>query len=249
MRSRDFVQSRPYRRITTTLIAVPEGELMVRTADQGEIRCQAIVLGPSAQRQALRLGEPGGFLIEAEPLSAGHAGLLRLLAGRPSAVLAGERLKALQAQLVSLPSGRLSPAEARALHQEAIALVAGPLRPIPCEPRVAQVLSWLEEALLEEVSIAALARQAGLSESRLRALVRKQLGCSLSQYVRWLAAWRIMLSWQPGTTLTDAAHAAGFHDLAHANHAFNDMFGVSPSRMTRPEAVSLISCAELSASV
>lgn len=242
MRSRDFLQSRPYRRITTTLIAAPAGDLLVRTADQGELRCQAIVLGPAAQRQALQLGPSVSFLFEAEPRSPEQAGLLRLLAGQPSRVLEGDRLAALCERLAAVPAERLSPEQARKLHQEAIAKVASPPPNLDCEPRIARILGWLEDALLEEVSIAALASRAELSESRLRALVRKQLGCSLSQYVRWLAAWKIMGSWHPGITLTDAAHAAGFHDLAHANHAFNDMFGVSPSRVIRPDAVNLINC-------
>lgn len=32
-----------------------------------------------------------------------------------------------------------------------------------------------------------------------------------------------------GGTITDAAHAAGFTDISHANRAFHEMFGLTPS--------------------
>ena len=244
MRSSDFVQGKAYQRITTTLIAATSGQLEVATADRGTVRCEAIVLGPRAKRLALRIAGPVGYLIEAEPLSVEHQGLMQLLAGRPSEVLERPAAERLQAVLAAAPAEPLSDAEAAALHREAIVSVCPLPEAVHCEPRVAGVLRYLEQAMLDEISIAALARQAGLSESRLRSLARKHLGCSLSQYVRWLAAWKIALYWQPEMTLTDAAHAAGFHDLAHASRTVNDMFGMSPSRVLRSDAVRLQPCFE-----
>jgi AraC-like DNA-binding protein len=36
-----------------------------------------------------------------------------------------------------------------------------------------------------------------------------------------------------GGTITEAAHAAGFTDSAHANRAFREMFGIAPMAVHR----------------
>lgn len=249
MRTRDFVQSKPYQRITTTLIAAPQGDLRVQTEDRGKIECAGIVLGPSARRLALELRGGAGFLIEAEPRSEEHRALMAYLQHSPSKLLDEAALARLLPVLDAHARPTLDAARARQLHRLAISAVHVPPPASAPDSRIVQVLDHLERASLDEVLLSELARQVGLSESRLRSLARKHLGCNLSQYMRWLAAWKIAMVWRPGLTLTDAAHAAGFHDLSHANHAFNEMFGMSPSRVVRSDEVSLVNCAEESSSM
>jgi AraC-like DNA-binding protein len=242
--SRDFEQNKPYQRISTTLIVSIGGEFAIETGDRGAIACAGIVLGPAAKRMSLRIAEPGALIIEAAPNTVEQYALMQFLRHAPTRVLDEDTLQALRAEL--RPYGSVenwSPEVAQCFHQQAIAVVAPLPDTIKSDARVQQVLEHLESEPLDEVSIAGLALRMGLSESRLRSLVRRQLSCSLSQYVRWLAAWRTLVHWRPGVTLTDAAHAAGFHDLSHANHTFNEMFGLSPSRVLRPEQVRLVACA------
>ena len=94
-------------------------------------------------------------------------------------------------------------------------------------------MQLVDERPLDEASLSGLAREVGLSESRLRDLFRKTLGCTLSQYARWAAAWKAVHLWKKGMTFTDVAHAVGFHDLAHADHALGETFGMSPSDLSR----------------
>jgi len=75
------------------------------------------------------------------------------------------------------------------------------------------------------LSVLMLAREVGLSNSRLRDLFRKAMDCRLSQYMRWVVAL-----------------AAGFHDLAHADHAFAEIFGLSPSEITDTRWMSFHKC-------
>ena len=102
-----------------------------------------------------------------------------------------------------------------------------------CDARIRRVMELVEERPFDETSLSVLAREVGLSESRLRDLFRKTLGCPLSQYARWVAAWKAIRLWKKGMTFTDVAHAVGFHDLAHADHALGETFGMSPSEMCR----------------
>jgi AraC-like DNA-binding protein len=99
----------------------------------------------------------------------------------------------------------------------------------PVERRIARVATRLTGSGDEPVSAEALARIADLSVSRLEHLFKAQLGVPLRAYRGWYRmrlATRHLLG---GGSLTDAAHAAGFHDSAHFARAFRHTFGLPPS--------------------
>jgi AraC-like DNA-binding protein len=60
--------------------------------------------------------------------------------------------------------------------------------------------------------------------------------------MRWIAAWRSVEIWRPGMSFTEVAHAAGFHDLSHANRTFHELFGMPPSRMLRAPDIAVQRC-------
>lgn len=97
------------------------------------------------------------------------------------------------------------------------------------DSRVERVLRALATDPSQQNSLAALARQAGLSQTRLRHLFREQVGLPLAAYRLWsrlLIAVR-QLAIRPD--LTAAAHDSGFSDSAHLSHAFRQIFGLRPS--------------------
>lgn len=55
-------------------------------------------------------------------------------------------------------------------------------------------------------------------------------GLPFRRYVRWQRVVAALDQAAAGASLTAAAHAAGFHDSAHMHHAFQQFFGVAPSR-------------------
>lgn len=243
LRSTDFTQSKPYQRISTTLIVSLQGGFHIQTRDLGAVRAEAVVLGPAARRQALHIRGDCVCLLDVAPATAAHAGLMRLLRRQPSRILDSAACAAAREVLAPLAESAIGdPALLSALHARAIAAVASVPEPYALDERITGLIQALDAMSLDEVRIGQLATLAGVSESRLRSLVRSELGCNLSQYLRWLAAWKAALHLQPGMTLTDAAHAAGFHDLAHANHTINEMFGLSPSRVLCPQRVRLVRC-------
>lgn len=105
----------------------------------------------------------------------------------------------------------------------------------PIDARVARVASLLSEAPDESLSADVLAARVRLSVSRLEHLFKAQLGVPLRAYRGWyrmrLAAERVLA----GASLTEAAHAAGFYDSAHFNHAFRQTFGLKPSLIFRAD--------------
>jgi AraC-like DNA-binding protein len=84
-----------------------------------------------------------------------------------------------------------------------------------------------------EITIALLAAEVCLSESRLRALFRNTTGIPLYRYILWnkirFATNRIMA----GDSVNDAAMEAGFTDSSHYHKMMVQMFGVSPSKFLK----------------
>ena len=246
LRSYDFVQPRNYRRAAISIILVNHGQFTIEIEGAEAMSCAGLILGPQTKRQNLHLkGQDwadSGWVFDVAPGTAAHRGLLNHLKRQPVAEIPSSLLAALQQRLRAMGNSPvLALDQVRALHEQICRDIVGQEVSMACDERVVQAMAVLDRSTLDEMSIAAVAAEVGLSESRLRSLVRRELASNLAQYARWSAAWKTILHWQPGMTVTDAAHAAGFHDLAHANHAANDMFGMSPSRALNNERVAVFS--------
>ena len=114
----------------------------------------------------------------------------------------------------------------------AAALQARPSLPLP-DARLQRALEQVDALLSGKVSALALAEAAHLSLSQLERLFSAQLGLPVRRLVRWrrlrLAIRLILL----GSTLTDAAHGAGFADAAHFSRTMRSLFGVRADRSLR----------------
>ncbi len=94
---------------------------------------------------------------------------------------------------------------------------------------VLRTLQFLREHYTEPIYANQVARAAGVSESRLKALFNKVLGVS---WVKFLQSYRITraaaLLHSPGHNVTEAAYAVGFESLSHFNTIFRSFLGASP---------------------
>lgn len=97
------------------------------------------------------------------------------------------------------------------------------------DTRIHRALTIIDNTTIDELSIATISSQIGLSESRLRALFAKEMGCNLSRYIRFIGFWRAILLVVHGNNFTEAAHSAGFYDLPHFNRVAAEFSGFSPS--------------------
>jgi AraC family transcriptional regulator len=95
--------------------------------------------------------------------------------------------------------------------------------------RVLAAITVLKKTLNQHVSVADLAAQVGLSQSRLSHLFRSHTGLPVRRYVLWLRLQEAVRIIADGHSLTEAAHAAGFADSAHVTRTFHSMFGLAPS--------------------
>ena len=82
-------------------------------------------------------------------------------------------------------------------------------------------------------TLVAVARDVGLSESRLRHLFKTCTGVPFRRYRIWNRLGAGIATAAAGLPLTEAAHRAGFSSSAHFSSAFRAMFGLAPSDLIR----------------
>lgn len=101
------------------------------------------------------------------------------------------------------------------------------------DPRIADILSWFDEAQSAdrwaEVTLAGALKRACLSESRFLHLFREHAGTAWRAALIWRRAHVAMELALRGKSLTEAAHLAGYADSAHLSRQFKRLFGLSPS--------------------
>ncbi len=112
-----------------------------------------------------------------------------------------------------------------------IAHMAGSARADVPDLRVRKVIAWAGGQLDGPVRLSDAAAAVNLSAGRLRHLFVAQTGLPFKTYVLWLRLTRAVERFAAGSSLTQAAHDAGFSDSAHLSRTFRRMFGVTPAAL------------------
>jgi AraC family transcriptional regulator len=94
------------------------------------------------------------------------------------------------------------------------------------DPRISKVIAWLKGRLDQTVSLNDVASLVRLSPGRTRHLFVAQTGLPFRTFLLWLRLVRAVELFAAGTSLTEAAHSAGFSDSAHLSRTFRRMFGI-----------------------
>jgi AraC-like DNA-binding protein len=97
------------------------------------------------------------------------------------------------------------------------------------DSRIVDSLALIRSRLDQPVHLSALAAALNMSPSWLSHQFTEQVGMPLRRYVLWQRLWRAVESALKGSTLTEAAHTAGFSDSSHLSRTFRSNFGVAPS--------------------
>jgi transcriptional regulator GlxA family with amidase domain len=108
-------------------------------------------------------------------------------------------------------------------------LPAAPLKIDRCDPRVAAAVDFLQNRQHHTTELAA--RAVNLSASRLRHLLRQQIGVSPARYakgVRLESARNLLVT--TFLSVKEVMFAAGFNDPSHFAHDYKARFGETPSQ-------------------
>ena len=196
---------------TLQIIIALEGELTVRDGGKVLHAAHAMYIRPGVPHQVLPA--VNAFMALVEP----QCGLAQsIIAGLPEGDI-GILPEAMREAFIAVPSAA------------ALASVIMPdAFPVSLDPRLVTALDLLSYASLAD-GVGWAARKAGLSESRLRAIAKQQLGVPLSKWLTWKALWRSVEAIRNGASLAAAAVDGGFVDQAHFSKTLKRTVGFAPS--------------------
>jgi len=106
-------------------------------------------------------------------------------------------------------------------------------RAVRIHPGVSRALDHLRENLgvSDDFSLKTLAGISGLSQSRFMHVFTTSTGVPLRPYILWLRLQRACCDLMSGSSVTRAAHGAGFSDSAHLTRTFRRMLGMTPTQL------------------
>lgn len=222
------VTTAPHRHHCVQLTLVLQGSFRLRRGPDDAWRvCRAALVRPDAVHQMDTSRSPAlfGFF---EPESSIGAALCQTIRGDMT-VVGAPSVARWRAAL------GLRPTSAR-IRQWVNDELARNRSPVTLDPRVETVLTYLRAHLdkKDKLSLQALAAVAVMSPSRLMHLFTESLGVPLRPYIRWLRLQQAACELIAGTTMSVAAHSAGFADAAHLTRTFRRTFGTTPSSFFGP---------------
>ncbi|SFR53536.1 AraC-type DNA-binding protein [Marinobacter daqiaonensis] len=97
------------------------------------------------------------------------------------------------------------------------------------DPRVVHVARRIRESLTANMTLAELAEEVHLSESRLEKLFKEQAGLPVTQYRMRYRVFISTIIMALGYSVTEAALLAGFSSSAHLSRCYRAINGITPS--------------------
>ncbi len=122
------------------------------------------------------------------------------------------------------------------LGQKIVADFAAATVPAKPDHRVRAMIDYARDRLEDRVTLPDAAAHINLSDSRARHLFAAHTGLPFKTYILWLRMERAVQLYAAGSSLTEAAHQAGFADSAHFSRTFRRTFGLAASAL-RLEAI------------
>lgn len=156
-----------------------------------------------------------------------------LFANGPIASIPALELGDLPARLrATFEDPRHTEDDLRALGRSLIARLAGGCTDAEApDPRIDTLIAWVTARLDQPVSLRDVAKLICLSPGRTRHLFVQQTGLAFRSYLLWLRLMRAVELFVGGSSLTEAAHGAGFADSAHLSRTFRRMFGIAAASL------------------
>lgn len=239
-------RNQPYRRISATLIVSLSGEFELEVADGRQFRGNAVLLAPMIERRVISAKDCDLVICDQAMTAPEYTALASVLGGNDLKPIDLKALDTVVDEFRAALDGTLPDSTAPTLMRRVTRALTGLDTPQPELPRaIARALPIIDEMAFDELTPSGLAELVHISSSRLRQLFSEHLGCTISQYIRWAAVWKVIWQWSRGRPVIEVAVEAGFHDAAHVNRAFREIFGTNPTESFRPQQVVLRRCPSL----
>ena len=119
------------------------------------------------------------------------------------------------------------------IHISRMTASAAPSRESQYDPKIQQVLSYINEHLHEELTVDQLAERAYLSKYHFMRLFKAQTGSTVHAYVRQKRLLHAARLIREGVSVGKAAADSGFGDYTAFHRAFRESFGISPGSLKK----------------
>ncbi|WP_420909077.1 helix-turn-helix transcriptional regulator [Acinetobacter modestus] len=200
--------------------------------DQPASDHEVVVMAPNISHSTDSQNQPY-IAILIDPDHALYVYLHPLLNRQAFCSLPAARLKSFQKQFQQLMTAQLCLEQVKQLVMDVLlALNPQPLKALPWDQRIQLACEYIKRCVPHQIpTIADVALQVGLSESRLMHLFSQQLGLSMRQYILWLRIRYAIKLWMQGKTLIEIAVESGFSDQAHFTRTLRRMVDFAPSML------------------
>ncbi|WP_159561016.1 YSIRK-targeted surface antigen transcriptional regulator [Streptococcus halichoeri] len=95
---------------------------------------------------------------------------------------------------------------------------------------MARILAYIHKNLSQKLLIETIAKQFNFSEPSIRKLFRKEMSCSIQQYIRQKKIEEAKIMLKNGATVTEVSNNLGYADAAHFSRTFKEVVGLSPKQ-------------------
>ncbi len=200
--------------------------------DQPASDHEVVVMAPNISHSTDSQNQPY-IAILIDPDHELYAYLHPLLNGEAFCSLPAARLKSFQNQFQQLMTAQLCLEQVKQLLMDVLLVLnPQPLEALPWDQRIQFACEYIKRCVPHQIpTIADVALQVGLSESRLMHLFSQQLGLSMRQYILWLRIRYAIKLWMQGKTLIEIAVESGFSDQAHFTRTLRRMVDFAPSML------------------
>lgn len=228
----------PHRHFTSSILVGLEEPILVKTEATGEdwVPYDGVVVAPNVEQQLDARGK-GVATLQVDPEGDEFSRIANVFREGPVYVLPPDGVKALRTALAAMTESARSAFQVWSLAIDELAKHGEPRRPL--DARIVKVLAIIKEDFLSPPPAGKLAAAVGLSAGRLIHLFTREMGLPIRRYILWLRLRDVLISAVAGSTLTEAAHHAGFSDSAHLSRTFRGMFGFPPSAIVQGGRVKL----------
>jgi AraC family transcriptional regulator len=211
-----------------------EGKAAVRAAGEEWRETRALIVRPDIEHSFNAQGATGALLF-VDPESSEGAWLQTSLT-TDITLVPDARAEACVPALRAFLERPLESMEVGDLIRHCVrALCAGVPPTRRLEPRIASVLTAIQESDDLRISLEAAASKVHLSPGRFTHLFKDEVGLPFKRYMLWRKVTRAMLAMGRERTLAAAAQSGDFADAAHLTRTFHQMFGIPPSVFMRGE--------------
>jgi AraC family transcriptional regulator len=206
-----------------------EGSFEIRS--ESRFLSGPIVAVASDTSHALRASGAAALLFIEPESAVGRALSTKIFRQSPIASLKGKLAKSFLDDLKRCLVEGHTPEDMLRLGQKIVADLSKVAGSTFSDQRVRAMLDYARNNLEDSITLPTAAKHINLSESRARHLFVAYTGLPFKTYMLWLRLERAVQLYAGGSSLTQAAHNAGFADSAHFSRTFRRTFGLTAAEL------------------